>query len=259
VTTGQRGSIGVAVLLAALLVGGAGATLLGAATDLGSSAIRARTAAEAAALAAAGVSPLAGGAGDPRQAAAAAAAANGAELVACCAGGAPLETEATARVEPKHRLVRLMHPQVRATARAGLRPPPDPPGLGIGSGRLLQPVAGPVTSGFGWRTHPISGDRRFHPGIDIAAPTGTPVRAADGGTVISAGWQGGYGLTVVIDHGGGITTLYAHLSRLDTRVGVVVRAGEQIGAVGSTGRSTGPHLHFEVRERGIPRDPAGYR
>lgn len=122
-------------------------------------------------------------------------------------------------------------------------------------GNLIQPVRGRFTSGFGYRVHPITGTRRMHTGIDIAAPTGTPIVAAAPGVVISAGWQRGYGNTVIIDHGGGLSTLYAHCSRLFVRSGQRVKAGQRIAAVGSTGFSTGPHLHFEKRVRGVPVDP----
>jgi murein DD-endopeptidase MepM/ murein hydrolase activator NlpD len=122
----------------------------------------------------------------------------------------------------------------------------------------VWPAAGPVTSGFGWRTHPISGTRRFHAGIDIGAPAGAPVRAAGAGVVAAAGWRGGYGLTVEVDHGEGVTTLYAHLSSIAVRPGEPVATGQQLGAVGSTGASTGPHLHFEVRVQDSPVDPAGW-
>jgi murein DD-endopeptidase MepM/ murein hydrolase activator NlpD len=99
---------------------------------------------------------------------------------------------------------------------------------------------------------------RLHAGIDIAAPTGTPIRAADGGTVQLAGWQGGYGNYTCIGHGGGVSTCYAHQSSIGVRGGQNVSQGQVIGAVGSTGNSTGPHLHFEVRINGSPVDPMGY-
>ncbi|MEN9231051.1 MAG: peptidoglycan DD-metalloendopeptidase family protein [Thermostichus sp. DG02_5_bins_236] len=127
-----------------------------------------------------------------------------------------------------------------------------------GTGRLVAPVGGPITSPFGWRVHPIYRTRRFHAGIDFGVPTGTPVRAADRGTVIYAGWYGGYGNTVIINHGGGITTLYAHNSRVAVGVGQSVQRGQTIAAAGSTGLSTGPHVHFEVRVNGQPVDPRRY-
>jgi murein DD-endopeptidase MepM/ murein hydrolase activator NlpD len=102
-----------------------------------------------------------------------------------------------------------------------------------------------VTSNFGMRTHPISGKRKMHTGIDYAAPTGTPVWAVGSGTVVFTGWKGGYGKTVEIKHAGGVRTRYGHLSRIHVKVGQGVRQQQTIGAVGSTGYSTGPHLHFE--------------
>jgi murein DD-endopeptidase MepM/ murein hydrolase activator NlpD len=124
-----------------------------------------------------------------------------------------------------------------------------------GAGELLWPTDGRAGSGFGYRTHPIFGSRRLHTGIDIGGPTGQPIIAAADGLVVSAGWRGGYGMAVVIDHGGGLATLYAHQSRLTVSEGTVVGAGQKIGEIGSTGQSTGPHLHFEVRVNGSPRDP----
>ena len=127
-----------------------------------------------------------------------------------------------------------------------------------GPGGLLWPTDGRAGSGYGYRTHPIFGTRRLHSGVDIAAPSGQPIIAAAAGQVVSAGWRGGYGQAVVIDHGGGLATLYAHQSRLLVSAGQVVAAGQQIGEVGTTGQSTGPHLHFEVRENGTPRDPMAW-
>ena len=117
------------------------------------------------------------------------------------------------------------------------------------SDRCIWPTKGRVTSEFGTRSG------RLHAGIDIGAPTGTPIWAAKEGTVIFAGQQSGYGNVVVIDHGGGMTTLYAHQSRLATTRGAAVGQGSTIGYVGNTGRSTGPHLHFETRYEGSPRNP----
>ena len=127
-----------------------------------------------------------------------------------------------------------------------------------GPGGLLWPTEGRAGSGYGYRTHPIFGTRRLHTGVDISAPTGQAIVAAAAGQVVSAGWRGGYGQAVVIDHGGGLATLYAHQSRLLVTAGQVVEAGQQIGEVGTTGQSTGPHLHFEVRENGTPRDPMAW-
>ena len=110
-------------------------------------------------------------------------------------------------------------------------------------------IPAPITSLFGWRIHPISGDRRFHAGTDLGAPLGTPVLAAHAGNVEIADYLGGYGLTVVLNHNKFTQqTLYAHLSEIFVKPGEVVEQGTVIGLVGSTGNSTGPHLHFEVRQ-----------
>ncbi len=128
------------------------------------------------------------------------------------------------------------------------------PGLDgrISGAGLVWPLRGSVTSGFGQRWG------RLHAGIDIGAGTGTPIRAAKGGEVIFAGSMSGYGNCVIVDHGGGLTTLYAHQSRLGTNDGASVGQGEVIGYVGSTGHSTGPHLHFETRVSGSPQNPMRY-
>jgi murein DD-endopeptidase MepM/ murein hydrolase activator NlpD len=126
------------------------------------------------------------------------------------------------------------------------------------SGKFMWPVAGSLRSGFGWRIHPIFGVRRFHSGIDLAAPYGTLVKAGDGGQVIQAGYFGGYGYSVMLYHGGGFATWYAHLSSIRCAVGQFVERGQVIGLVGSTGWSTGPHLHFEVRINGNAQDPRQY-
>jgi len=128
---------------------------------------------------------------------------------------------------------------------------------GLATGSMMWPVNGPITSPFGWRTSPFGGSE-FHAGIDIGVPYGTPIHAADGGRVVWAQWMGGYGNAVVIDHGGGLSTLYGHQSSLNVSVGQGVTRGQVIGYVGSTGMSTGPHLHFEVRLNGKPVDPLGY-
>ncbi len=123
------------------------------------------------------------------------------------------------------------------------------------SGSFKKPCGGPILSGFGYRNHPIFGKRKMHTGVDIAAPEGTTIQAAGDGKVISAGRMGGYGLAVVIDHGNNRATLYGHCSELDCKEGDVVKAGDKIAEVGSTGYSTGPHCHFEVRIKGVPVDP----
>jgi murein DD-endopeptidase MepM/ murein hydrolase activator NlpD len=126
------------------------------------------------------------------------------------------------------------------------------------SGKFMWPVAGRITSGFGMRIHPIFGVRRFHTGIDIAAPYGTLVKAGDGGEVIKASYSTGYGYYIILYHGGGFATYYAHLSSIRVSVGQFVDRGQVIGLVGSTGWSTGPHLHFEVRINGAAKDPRGW-
>lgn len=128
----------------------------------------------------------------------------------------------------------------------------------LGTGQLAFPSKGKITSNFGWRTHPLLGKSRFHNGIDFGASYGSTIRAADGGRVIFAGWYGGYGYAVVINHGDGLATLYGHSSKLYVKEGQTVQRGDAIAAVGSTGLSTGPHLHFEVRKNGEPVDPSKY-
>lgn len=127
-----------------------------------------------------------------------------------------------------------------------------------GSGAMVWPVGGTVTSEFGWRTHPITGTQKFHSGIDIGADYGVPIAAAQSGTVEYAGWISGYGNAVIINHGGGVTTLYGHNESLAVSVGQQVSQGQTIAYCGSTGNSTGPHCHFEVRKNGEPVSPYGY-
>jgi murein DD-endopeptidase MepM/ murein hydrolase activator NlpD len=126
-----------------------------------------------------------------------------------------------------------------------------------GSG-WLRPTDGWLSSGYGYRVHPVYGTVRLHAGVDLASPTGTPIRASKGGTVTFVGWMSGYGQTVIVYHGDGLGTLYAHLSRFDVPQGSYVAQGTVIGAVGMTGTATGPHLHFEVRVSGSPRNPCDY-
>lgn len=129
-----------------------------------------------------------------------------------------------------------------------------------GGGKMEWPVPGRygISSPYGYRTHPIFKTRKFHSGIDIPAPTGTAIKAASDGVVISAGNMGGYGRTVMIDHGSGIVTLYAHNSQLNVSKGQSVSRGQTIARAGSTGYSTGPHLHFEVRKNGKTDNPMSW-
>lgn len=131
-------------------------------------------------------------------------------------------------------------------------------GAPAGAGGMIWPISGPITSEFGWRTHPIFGTARFHSGLDIGGDYGMPIYAAAGGTVIYAGWISGYGNAVIVDHGGGVTTLYGHNDSLNVSEGENVAQGQVIAMCGSTGNSTGPHCHFEVRENGEPVSPYGY-
>jgi len=140
--------------------------------------------------------------------------------------------------------------QIRAAQSSGGGGGGGSSGSGESSSGFIWPVSGVVTSGFGWRWG------RMHEGIDISAPCGTPIRAVAGGTIIFSGWMGGYGNLVVVDHGNGLATAYAHLSAISASGGV--GQGQTIGAVGTTGSSTGCHLHFEVRVNGGAVDPMGY-
>lgn len=178
----------------------------------------------------------------------------------------------------------LLHGAARADdddARAGPRSPPKPPVItvskaadGLGAVIALQPMpsapqtrqqappaldrlplAGRLTGRFGMRRHPLLGGYRAHSGVDLAAPAGAPVVATADGIVSFADWRGGYGRMVALLHGGGVETRFAHLSRILVRAGQRVLRGEVVGLVGSTGRSTGAHLHYEVRQHGAAIDP----
>lgn len=131
-------------------------------------------------------------------------------------------------------------------------PPPPPTGA---DGTLVRPVGGPVTSPFGMRVHPVTGVRTLHDGTDFGVPCGTPVHAAAGGVVVSSGVRGAYGLSVMVRHSPGLQTSYSHLSRVSVAVGARLEAGDVVGHVGSTGMSTGCHLHFMVVQDGRPVDP----
>lgn len=131
-------------------------------------------------------------------------------------------------------------------------------GVILGTGRFIHPTEGWISSTFGWRTHPIFKRKIFHTGLDIAAAYGRQIKAADNGIVLFAGRWGGYGNVVIIDHGKHVTTVYAHMSRFIVNKGNRVNKANIIGYVGSTGFSTGPHLHFEVRLNGNPVNPLSY-
>jgi len=130
----------------------------------------------------------------------------------------------------------------------------------LGSGQFCWPAPSytRISSPYGWRNHPIYKTQKFHSGVDLAAPGGSNILAAENGKVISAGWNGGYGNCLVVDHGGGISTLYAHASRLCVSKGEYVTKGQVIAKVGTTGNSTGNHLHFEVLVNGKTTNPMSY-
>lgn len=132
----------------------------------------------------------------------------------------------------------------------------------VSSSGFMRPISGPITSPFGWRTHPIFKSRIFHSGIDIGGPNGGAIAASNDGRVIYAGWYGGYGKVVILDHGvvngKPITTLYGHMSAINVSNGQYVKKGQTVGREGSTGYSTGPHCHFEVRVNGKPTNPLSY-
>jgi murein DD-endopeptidase MepM/ murein hydrolase activator NlpD len=130
--------------------------------------------------------------------------------------------------------------------------------IALGTRKYIRPVRGNITSYFGYRYHPILRKRKYHSGIDISLPYGSPILAADSGVIVFAGRNGGYGKMIIIDHGSGISTVYGHCSLLQVDQGQTVTKGQAIAQVGSTGLSTGPHLHFEVRKNGVPEDPLSY-
>jgi len=158
-----------------------------------------------------------------------------------------------ARFEMEERELRAESARIAAFLQGQTNTPPT-----VSPKGMMWPVRGPVTSGFGWRVHPVFHTRRFHSGIDIAASSGTPIHAAASGKVVFAGAQTGYGNYVIVYHGGGIATLYAHMSSIGVGDGAEVVQGQPIGNVGCTGYCTGPHVHFEVRVKGNPVDPMGW-
>ena len=151
---------------------------------------------------------------------------------------------------------RLPAPSSPASLKSGAEEGVQPQGVGSSSKTsLILPVAGRLSSAYGTRNDPFDGEQRFHKGMDIAAPAGTLVRSAASGRVLSTGYRQGYGQTVEVEHPDGSTTLYAHLQESLVSEGDSLRQGAVLGAVGSTGRSTGPHLHFEYRKEGKSIDP----
>ncbi len=148
----------------------------------------------------------------------------------------------------------MINQEMRKTEKTG--------GSVVVTGGFIKPVPGKITSPYGWRIHPIFKRRIFHSGVDIGSPYGTPIKAANSGRVIFAGWYNGYGKVIIIDHGSinGIptTTLYAHMSVTIAQKGAHVAKGQVIGKVGTTGYATGPHLHFEVRQKGNPTNPLNF-
>ncbi len=159
-------------------------------------------------------------------------------------GGIPVTGAGNAAVSAAATVSTVRHSPAAAHAHAG-----------AADSSLSLEMPGRVSSAYGWRADPLKGNQRFHGGIDLAAKYGTTVPAAAAGQVVAAQEQGGYGLTVVIRHPNGIESRYAHLASLDVKAGDTVAQGQHVGRVGSTGRSTGPHLHFEVTQAGRRMDP----
>ncbi len=150
----------------------------------------------------------------------------------------------------------VIAPATTAAAAASATPSYRPSTVSIPSRNPLSGAA--LTSGYGMRIHPVLGGRRAHKGVDLAQPTGTPVYATADGVIGKAEWFSSYGLYISMEHGGNIQTRYGHLSRLNVAAGQKVQKGDLIGYVGSTGRSTGPHLHYEVRINGLAVNPVPY-
>ncbi|WP_242664245.1 M23 family metallopeptidase [Chlorobium sp. N1] len=176
----------------------------------------------------------------------------------------PAETPATAAGKPSgteimiEEMIRQMDtPEAAASAPAA---PAEEPAASVFLACIpnVRPVGGSITSGFGYRKHPIYNRRMFHTGIDFSAAEGSPVAATGNGTVAFSGYEKGYGQKVIINHGFGYSTTYAHLSKSLVRQGQKIRRGEVIALSGNTGISTGPHLHYEVHKDGVRVDPAAY-
>ncbi|ETA80348.1 murein hydrolase activator EnvC family protein [Youngiibacter fragilis] len=147
---------------------------------------------------------------------------------------------------------------IKAASSSSNAPKPSNNAAEAPTAEYIRPVSGRISSPYGWRIHPILGYSKFHTGIDFAASSGTPVKAVKGGVVILAKYNSSYGNYIIVDHGNGVSSLYAHLKSFNTSLGSRVSQGQTIGFVGSTGMSTGPHLHFEIRVNGEHVNPANY-
>lgn len=180
------------------------------------------------------------------------------------AAAAQMEQDLNAQLASVRNLIQQRLAAAEAARQAAQQASSDEGGGGSddnyvqGTGAMGWPCSGPITSPFGYRTHPIFGTTIFHAGIDIGVDYGTPIHAADSGVVVYSGWISGYGNAVIIDHGGGISTLYGHNQSLAVSEGQSVSKGSVIAYAGSTGNSTGPHCHFEVDVNGSPVNPMGY-
>lgn len=180
------------------------------------------------------------------------------------AAAAQMEQDLDAQLASVRNLIQQRLAAAEAARQAAQQASSDEGGGGSddnyvqGTGAMGWPCSGPITSPFGYRTHPIFGTTIFHAGIDIGVDYGTPIHAADSGVVVYSGWISGYGNAVIIDHGGGISTLYGHNQSLAVSEGQSVSKGSVIAYAGSTGNSTGPHCHFEVDVNGSPVNPMGY-
>lgn len=180
------------------------------------------------------------------------------------AAAAQMEQDLNAQLASVRNLIQQRLAAAEAARQAAQQTSSDEGGGGSddnyvqGTGAMGWPCSGPITSPFGYRTHPIFGTTIFHAGIDIGVDYGTPIHAADSGVVVYSGWISGYGNAVIIDHGGGVSTLYGHNQSLAVSEGQSVSKGSVIAYAGSTGNSTGPHCHFEVDVNGSPVNPMGY-
>lgn len=180
------------------------------------------------------------------------------------AAAAQMEQDLNAQLASVRNLIQQRLAAAEAAHQAAQQASSDEGGGGSddnyvqGTGAMGWPCSGPITSPFGYRTHPIFGTTIFHAGIDIGVDYGTPIHAADSGVVVYSGWISGYGNAVIIDHGGGVSTLYGHNQSLAVSEGQSVSKGSVIAYAGSTGNSTGPHCHFEVDVNGSPVNPMGY-